>query len=329
MTTPRIMTDGHARNVEYLRLSVTDRCDLRCLYCRPAEGSPVMDRRDLLGPDDLILVGRAAASCGVRKIRLTGGEPLLRPDLEAIVSGLRIIPGVVSLQLTTNGMRLAERASVLAAAGLDGVNVSIDSLDPGRFAAITRGGDLGACLAGVAAARSSGLQVKLNMVVMGGVNDHEMIPMVERFCLDGLAVRFIEYMATAGPASAPGSQVSAETMLAVLGARYDLTPVPAEPLAGPALRFRVAGLPGRIGLIAPLSRHFCADCNRLRVTADGRVRSCLFHAEDGDLRPWIAAGDAVGIATELRRAVAAKPSGHGWAPGGNFVGDVLMSRTGG
>ncbi|MFH2052173.1 MAG: GTP 3',8-cyclase MoaA [bacterium] len=326
---PGIMIDGHARSVQYLRLSVTDRCDLRCLYCRPADGLPVMDRRELLSVDDLVLVGRAAASCGVRKIRLTGGEPLLRPDLTAIVSGLRAVPGVASLQLTTNGMRLARLADPLAAAGLDGVNVSIDSLDRDRFAAITRGGDLGACLAGIAAARSAGLQVKLNMVVMGGVNDHEMIPMVERFCGEVLAVRFIEYMPTAGPASAPGSQVSAETMLSVLGARYDLTPAPAEPLAGPALRYRVGGLDGRIGLIAPLSRHFCAGCNRLRVTAEGRLRSCLFHAEDGDLRPWIAAGDAAGIAGELRRAVAEKPSGHNWLPEGNFVGDVLMSRTGG
>ncbi|MGD9547334.1 MAG: GTP 3',8-cyclase MoaA [Candidatus Krumholzibacteriia bacterium] len=329
MTEPGIMIDGHARSVRYLRLSVTDRCDLRCLYCRPAEGLPVMDRRDLLGADELILVGRAAASCGVRKIRLTGGEPLLRRDLEGIVAGLGAIPGIASLQLTTNGMRLAGLADRLAAAGLDGVNVSIDSLDPERFAAITRGGDLEACLAGIAAARAAGLNVKLNMVVMGGVNDHEMVPMVERFCGDSLAVRFIEYMPTAGPARAPGSQVSAEIMLAILGARFHLSPMPAEPLAGPALRYGIAGMPGRVGLIAPLSRHFCADCNRLRVTAEGRVRSCLFHAEDGDLRPWIAAQDVAGIAAELRRAVAEKPSGHDWAPEGNFVGDVLMSRTGG
>lgn len=325
--------DGFDRRISYLRLSVTDRCNLRCTYCMPAEGSTLLPAGKLLPRPQLILLAAAALDLGIAKIRVTGGEPLVRPDIVELLEDLGALPGLWRLGVTTNGLRLAPLAGDLRRAGVHGVNVSIDSIRPERFAAITRGGDLAACRAGIEAALAAGLRVKLNVVLMAGVNDDEIAAFARLAAAQPVEVRFIEYMPTGGAMADPRLTVPTDRVLAVLKEAGDLIPVTAERHAGPARSFQVPGWPGRLGVITPVSRHFCPDCNRIRVTAAGLARSCLFHDVGLDLRPLLEAGDRAGVAAALRRVVALKPAAHNLQAGGGSedegLGPVCMSRLGG
>ena len=330
---PTSLVDGFSRRISYLRLSVTDRCNLRCSYCMPADGTPLLDRTEILSRSELVLLAKVALEVGIRKIRITGGEPLLRPDILELLQQVGSLPGLERLVLTTNGLRLQELAPVIKQAGVDGVNISIDSLRPQRFAQITRGGRLDQCRAGIEAALTAGLRVKLNVVIMAGVNDDEILDFVELGRSHPLAVRFIEYMPTRREQDDSQLTVPSEKVLEIIARHHELLPLGGELHAGPARRFRVAGWPGRVGVISPVSCQFCQDCNRIRVTSSGLARSCLFHEVGLDLGPWLKKKDAEGLARALRQVVTIKPEAHNLEkagqPDADGPGPVFMSRLGG
>ena len=325
------LTDSHNRRINYLRLSVTDRCNLKCSYCMPSEGLPVFKREELLTRAEIMTLARAAVRLGIRKIRVTGGEPLMRKDIVGLIRELGELPELERLVLTTNGIRLGPIASELKDAGLSGANISIDSLDPDRYREITRGGDLSRCLNGIDAALDAGLHTKINIVVMAGVNDHEVHDFVEFAMTRPLAVRFIEYMPTRGRDGGPSLTVPTAKLLERLGEMTKLEPIERPgglTMAGPARNFRVPGALGTIGVISPISCHFCEDCNRIRITATGLARGCLFHETGLDLKPWLRVGDEVGLAEAMSRVVADKPVGH-QLDEGEGPGQISMSRLGG
>lgn len=297
----------------------------------PADGLPLFKRENLLTGPEIISIAQAAVDLGIRKIRITGGEPLVRPDIVELLQNLGKISGLEQLVLTTNGVRMAALATDLFAAGVSGANISIDSLDPELYSKITRGGDMNRCLEGIEASLTAGLKTKLNMVVMAGVNDHEIPNFVEFSRTHPVAIRFIEYMPT------QGSDHNDKLLLpsALLLERIQET-TPLEPLgspgvfslAGPARNFRIPGALGSIGVISPVSDHFCADCNRIRITATGLARGCLFHETGLDLKPALREGDEAALAVALRQVVEDKPGGH-QLDQRNVSNQAPMSRMGG
>ncbi len=323
------MLDRFGRLHSYLRVSVTDRCNFRCVYCLPEEGAQYMPRKELLSYEEIARIVAAMAPMGLRRVRLTGGEPTVRRDLPDLVRAIAAVPGIDDISLTTNAHRFASQARVLADAGLNRVNISIDSLDAQRFATITRGGDLAAVLAGIEAARAARLfPIKLNMVVMRGVNDDEIVPMA-RYVLphaENTILRFIEYMPFEGrwhenvPASEMRSRLEAE-----FGA---LAPV-GETLGGGPAKYQRVG-PLTVGFIAPLSEHFCATCNRLRLLADGHLRTCLAHEDTPSLRDVMRRGAAdEELSATIRGIVRGKPAGHeAGVEGGRFF-EGVMTHIGG
>jgi cyclic pyranopterin phosphate synthase len=311
-----VLVDRYGRVATDLRVSLTDRCNLRCTYCMPVEGLPWLPREDVLSDAEVVrLVRIAVGRLGVTEVRLTGGEPLLRPGLVGIVAELAALRPRPELSITTNGIGLARLARPLADAGLDRVNVSLDSLDPARFQALAHRDRLPDVLAGLAAAHDAGLRpVKVNSVLLRGVNDDE-APALLRFCLErGYELRFIEQM----PLEPHGSwsradMVTAQETLTRLQAVVDLTPVGSDERgSAPAETWLVDGGPARVGIIASVTRPFCAACDRVRLTADGQVRSCLFAREESDLRGALrsGAGDDE-LAARWRIAFHGKPAGHG------------------
>lgn len=300
------LTDGHGRRFEYLRLSLTDVCNFRCSYCLP-DGY----RKQAGLPANLTVreTGRliaAFARLGLWKVRLTGGEPSLRPELLDIARTVAATPGIRKLAMTTNGYRLASRAADYAAAGIMALNVSVDSLDPARFAAITGHDRLDEVLDGIAAARLAGIaSIKLNSVLMRSVNDDELEGFISFVQRHDLALRFIEVMRTNYDPDffvrhhLPGAEIAAR--LETLGWR----PLPREPGAGPAVDYARSGEPGRIGIIAPYSEDFCASCNRLRVSARGKLNLCLFGDRGIDLRPLLASDDQIELLTARIAALTA------------------------
>ncbi len=306
------MYDRFGRAIRVLRVSVTDRCDLRCTYCVPAKG-PLpcgIPRRDLLTADDLGAIVEAAVGLGIDRVRLTGGEPLLRDDIVSIAARIARIRGLVRLSLTTNGQRLARLAGALALAGVQCVNVSLDALDPRLFAEIRRGGSLRLAIEGIDEALRVGLEVKVNAVIMRGVNEREVVPLASLALSRPVHVRFLEYM-PAGPWT-PGNAdlgrfVPGDEVLARL--RERLGPLDARAFVdgdGPAVYYSVPGAKGTIGVITAVSKPFCDRCNRLRVLANGTLRPCLFSEEAIDLKPALRAGRAA-IEDAFRRAAAMKP----------------------
>ena len=294
-----------ARRVDYLRLSVTDRCNLRCAYCMPPEGVPPRSHDEILTYEELLTFAAAAVKVGINRVRVTGGEPLVRKGLIGFIERLAALPGLADLSLTTNGLALPAFAADLRAAGLVRVNVSIDSLDAARYAAITRGGRLDAALAGLDAAFDAGFSpVKLNTVLLAGVED-ELDAVVALSRDRDLHVRFIEYMPLDRRLGDDASFVSAGLVLERLRAEYLAEPVDGPFGLGPARYYRVPGARGTIGFIAGVSDHFCARCNRLRLMADGRLKTCLFSAPERelDVRPLI------GRPAELAAAIAAAIDG--------------------
>ncbi len=309
------LSDSFHRPINYLRVSVTDRCNLRCVYCMPEEGIPLLPRQGVPRFEEIYAVVRAAAELGISKVRLTGGEPLIRIGLTDLVRMLSAIKGIDDIALTTNGMLLAERAVQLKQAGLRRVNVSLDSLIPARFRAATRGGDVSRVLDGIGAARAAGLNpVKLNVVVMGGINDDEIPDFARRTIADGWNVRFIERMPFTDTRTTgrfmPVSEIRQQ--IERLGV---LEPCHVTAGNGPAKYFRLPGAAGTIGFITPVSEHFCFHCNRLRLTADGKLRPCLLSQDEIDLRTALRRGAAADEVKKLiEMAVAAKPVGHSMTP---------------
>jgi GTP 3',8-cyclase len=306
------LRDNFSRVIDYLRLSVTDRCNLRCIYCMPPEGVPVCGHRDILSYEEIIRIVSVAAGLGVRKVRLTGGEPLCRKNLPFLVESIRRIAGIEDLSMTTNGTLLEKYARQLADAGLDRVNISIDSLKPDRYRRITRGGSLDDVLRGLAAADKAGLKpVKINMVPVRGVNDDE-IPEFARITTESdYHVRFIEFMPSADVAFwSPDKYITADEIKEMIGKIAPLKPVRIR-RNGPSKYFRLEGAKGVVGFISALTHHFCEDCNRLRLTSDGKLRPCLFSETEIDLLSPLrsGAGDAE-IQRLLRLSVRIKPEGH-------------------
>ena len=296
------MLDGEGRLIEYLRLSVTDRCNCRCTYCMPAGGVPMLGHKDILSFEELTEVVGACAQLGVRKVRLTGGEPLVRRGLPELVRMIRAVPGVEELAMTTNATLLAPVAAELHHAGLDRLNVSLDTLDAARYAELTRGGSLEDALAGLAAARDAGFShTKVNCVLMGGVNDADVPRLAELARTEPIDVRFIELMPMGPCAGWPKARfVPAETVLEVVPG---LVPLRRD---GVAELWHALGWAGNVGLIRPMSHRFCDGCSRIRVTADGRLKPCLHSAAEIPLRGLH--GEA--LLSELRRGIAAKPAYH-------------------
>lgn len=306
--------DTFGRRIDYLRISLTDRCNFRCVYCMPAVGMQFLPRPELLTSDELLLVVRAAAAAGFRKIRLTGGEPTLRPDLVEIVAAIKSTPGIEQIALTTNALRLGKLAQPLKDAGLDRVNISIDTLDPQKFRQITRGGRLDMVWEGIAAADRVGLRpIKLNAVVVRGLNEEEVPQLAALTLTYPWEMRFIEVMPLSGVADvAEDGVVKSTELISQLEAIHG----PLESLglaaADSARRFRIPGARGKLGFISAVSDPFCATCNRMRLTADGRLHLCLLRDDEVDLRAAIRGGATPAQIEQLvRHAVALKPWGHG------------------
>ena len=341
--------DRYHRPISYLRVSVTDRCNLRCVYCMPPEGIPQCTHDEILRFEEIEAVVRAATGLGIHRVRLTGGEPLARKGLVDLVRMLAPIPGLDDLSMTTNGTLLARYAQDLKRAGLHRVNVSLDTLRPERFAQITRRGRLEDALAGIQAAYEAGLEpVKINTVLMRGLNEDEAVDLARKTLTDGWHVRFIEWMPVGAPASGKARVTTAETRAQIEGALGALEPAKLPVGGGPARYYRLptkrGPASGTIGFISPLTEHFCGACNRLRLTADGQLRPCLLSDHEIDLRTPLRSGAGPGeIVKILEQAIAAKPSGHHLgecapgdcapgecAPGGcDGVRDRAMAQIGG
>lgn len=320
-----MLLDGFGRRVDYLRLSVTDRCNLRCVYCMPPEGIPLDPIEDILTYDELLRIVRVAVSIGVRKVRVTGGEPLVRKGVVEFIRRLSAIPGISDLCMTTNGIGLAEAAVPLRHAGLGRVNISLDTIRRDRYAEITRRDRLHDVVSGIDAAVSAGLHpVKINVVLLHGLLPGEIDDFFEMARLKQVEVRFIERMPVGCLPS--GGYVSSERI------RERILSLPGARVAagGPsaAVTYEAPGFSGTVGIISPVSRKFCSDCNRLRVSADGKLRSCLFSHEPLDIRAALRGGmDDLEVAGLFLRAVAAKPEGHDLC-GGSSAPEP-MSRIGG
>ncbi len=305
------LRDGFDRVADDLRLSVTDRCNFRCRYCMPAEGLSWLGRDELLSFDEILHLARILQALGVRTIRLTGGEPLVRHGLDGLVRALSAM-GFHDLSVTTNGFLLEEKAGGLARAGLTRVNVSLDSLMRHRFTEITRRDGLDQVMRGLDAARRAGLgPVKVNCVVVRGTNDDEVVDFAELARATGYEVRFIELMPLDADRSwSPDRLVPAKEVLETIHRVHPLIPLHHGP--EPAKTYRFAdGAPGRVGVIPSVTEPFCADCNRIRLTADGHLRTCLFSVEETDLRSMLRNGaDDDEVAAAIRAAVVRKWAGH-------------------
>ena len=328
-----MLIDHYGRSITYLRISLTDRCNLRCAYCIPNTSANWIPQENLLTADEIIKVVKAAASLGVSKIRLTGGEPLIRTDVIEIVQRISAISEIKDIGLTTNAILLEKLAKPLVDAGLNRVNISLDTLDPHKFHRITRLGHFSKTWNGILAAENAGLlPIKLNTVVVGGLNDNE-LPSLARLTVEHpWQVRFIELMPVGnqqdwGDDMPYGSDryVSVQQMHKQL-ADLHLEPIERAESEGPARTFRIPGAPGTIGFISPLGEHFCESCNRLRLTADGSLRACLLIDGEISVRDILRKGGD--ITAIIQQAVDSKPQGHELALK-HFPKTRRMSQIGG
>jgi cyclic pyranopterin phosphate synthase len=306
------LKDSFKRTIDYMRISVTDRCNLRCIYCMPSDGLLPIVHKEILRYEEIVRILRIAVDIGVRKIRITGGEPLVRRNVTYLISLIKKIDGIKDLSLTTNGILLEQYAEELADAGLDRVNISLDSLKPDRYREITRGGDIDVVLKGIEAAERAGLiPIKINMVPIRGLNDDE----IEEFSRITLTypyqIRFIEFMPFGTRDMwSPEKFISVEEIKSVVKDIGPLTPVKLNK-SGPARYFRFHDAAGVIGFISPLSNHFCKECNRLRLTADGKLRPCLFSETEIDLKSALRHGAPdEEIERLIKLSIEVKPKGH-------------------
>ncbi|GBL60616.1 GTP 3',8-cyclase MoaA [Pseudomonas citronellolis] len=326
------LVDPFGRRITYLRLSVTDRCDFRCTYCM-SEDMQFLPRDQVLSLEELYAVADAFIALGVRRIRITGGEPLVRKGLTSLLARLGARPELEDLAITSNGSQLAGRAAELRAAGVRRLNISLDSLRRERFAAFTRSDRLPQVLAGIEAARAAGFErIKLNCVVQKGRNDDEVCELVEYALARGLDISFIEEMPLGSISSHDRAQTlcSSDEVRARLAERWQLTPS-LERSGGPSRYYRVDGLPSRIGFISPHSHNFCGDCNRVRVTAEGRLVLCLGHEGALDLRQLLRShpGDGARLRAALVEALQLKPQRHHFDAAEQVQVLRFMSMTGG
>ena len=314
------LSDSFQRPINYLRISVTDRCNLRCIYCMPSDGVGLMSHRDILSYEEIYAVALAASELGINKIRLTGGEPLVRLGLTELIRMLAQIEAINDISLTTNGLLLGRYATELKQAGLQRVNISLDTLNPDRFKSITHcssnpgaAGDLSDVLAGIEAAGAVGLNpVKINTVVMAGINDDELVDFASKTIDEDWHVRFIELMLPVGVSTSTSQFISVSGMRKRLKALGELKPCLPSAGNGPAKYFRFPDARGTIGFITPVSEHFCFRCNRLRLTSDGKLRSCLLAEDEIDLRQSLRNGQSSNeqIKQLIEEAVARKPLHH-------------------
>jgi len=326
------MEDGFGRRIEYLRISVTDKCNLRCVYCMPVEGLPWLRREELLRYEEIAEVVRVMAGMGLRKLRITGGEPLVRRDLSTLVRKLRAVDGIEDVALSTNAVLLAEQADALRAAGVDRLNVSLDSLRPERVDAISRRpGSAEAIFRGLDAAERAGFApIKINCVVMRGRNDDEVADFAAITRERPWHVRFIEVMPTGDNLGVSRDEfVSSDEILARVGEIGALEPVAGPAGNGPARYFAFPGAAGTVGVITPMSHNYCGSCNRMRLTADGQLRPCLFGSIQTNLRDPLRRGDP--IEPLVRQTLRIKPERH-WLVHGSDQGSgglLALSQVGG
>ena len=298
------MIDKFGRDITYMRLSVTDKCNLRCRYCMPVEGVCLKEHREMLTEDEMITAVEAAASLGVKKLRITGGEPLVKRNIVSICRRAAAVEGIKEVCLTTNGLMLPKLAKDLKDAGVKRINLSLDTLDPEKYAYITRIGTLDDFMAGLNAALDAGFEkIKINAVLIGGFNDDEIVPLAELTKQYPVDMRFIEMMPMYD--SGDFQEASFVPNTRVLEALPDA--VPAESDGGVAKLYRLPGALGNVGLISPLNAHFCGTCNRIRLTADGKIKPCLH----SDAEYSIKGMDFDGMKAELEKAIWNKPQWHG------------------
>ncbi len=304
--------DSYQRTIDYLRVSITDRCNLRCVYCMPADGIIPMDHKDILSYEEIIRIVRIATGIGVKKVRITGGEPLARKNIIHLISEISNIDGIRDLSLTTNGILLSRYADKLVEAGLKRINISLDSLRSDRFKEITRGGELNLVMKGIESAEKAGLTpIKINMVPIHGLNSDEIEDFAKLTLQLPYQIRFIEFMpfGTEGLWT-PERFVSVEETKSIVERVGTLTPAKMK-RSGPAIYFRFDNAPGVIGFISPISNHFCGECNRLRLTADGKLRPCLFSETEIDLKPALRGGAPDDELERLiKLSIEVKPKGH-------------------
>ncbi len=314
------MKDGYGRDIYYLRLSVTDLCNLRCVYCMPAGGVEKRRHEDVLTVEELEEIARSAGRCGIRKIRLTGGEPLVRRGIVDICARTAAAPGVEEVCMTTNGLLLPKLAPELRKAGLRRVNISLDTLSPELYRELTRVGNIEDAVAGLKAALDNFETVKINAVLIGGINEPEIRQMVYITKDAPVELRFIELMPIGECAHWPRERFLENS--AVLEAVPELEPCGTS---GVARLFSLPNARGRVGLISPLSSHFCPECNRIRITPDGRLKPCLHSAQEIELRGFHGAE----LDAKLREGICAKPMRHHLSPASPSESLRGMSRIGG
>ncbi|GEK74087.1 MULTISPECIES: GTP 3',8-cyclase MoaA [Halomonas] len=326
------LIDDFGRRVRYVRISVTDRCDFRCVYCM-SEEMTFLPRAQVLTLEELTLVARAFTELGVEKVRLTGGEPLVRRDIDRLVEDIGALPGLKDFAMTTNGASLPKYARRLREGGLERLNISIDSLDPERFRRLTRTGDLQRVIDGIRAAKAAGFErIKLNAVILRGRNDDEVIDLVDFARREGLDISFIEEMPL-GEVSDHGREetfCSSDEVQALVETRHTLLPT-TESTLGPSRYFRMPDSDTRVGFISPHSHNFCSSCNRVRVTAEGRLLLCLGNEHSVDLRAVVRRhpGDIEALKAAIVAAMPLKPERHHFTTDGDVQVVRFMNMTGG
>ncbi len=326
------MLDGYERNINYLRISVTDRCNFRCVYCMPPQGKKWLDHEDILTYEELLRLIRVFNQEGVNKIRLTGGEPLVRKGIVELVAAITALGRIKDVSMTTNGSLLPPLAKDLKAAGLNRVNISLDTINPANFARLTTCGRLEDTMKGIESAMAAGLSpVKLNVVLTEALNEKDLAYFVELVYNHPIAVRFIEYMPIGGAGGKGGPDIAAVKKMLSDAGRALLKPTGTVRGNGPAKYYQFPKAQGAFGFITPISDHFCSACNRLRLTADGKLRPCLLSNDEIDLKTPLRNGASDRDLAELFHvAVAAKPQGHSLCRTSGFPAfGRTMSQIGG
>lgn len=306
------MHDGYNRKINYLRVSVTDRCNFRCAYCMPEQGVPMLSHDDILSYEEMLRVIRIVSQHGVTKIRLTGGEPLVRRGIIGFVRSIADLKTITDISLTTNGSLLAEMAGALKDAGLNRVNISLDTIDPDKFRCITGGGDVADTIKGIHAALAVGLTpVKLNVVLTKKITEYDVEYFVNLIHREPVSVRFIEYMPIGDARVGPGPSIAEiKKMINALG-KGNLQPIVNICGNGPAKYFALPQAKGSLGFITPISDHFCGECNRIRLTADGKFKPCLLSNQEVDIKAALRSGASDDAIAKLFYAVISnKPEGH-------------------
>ncbi|HEX9015204.1 MAG TPA: GTP 3',8-cyclase MoaA [Chloroflexota bacterium] len=326
------LLDGFQRAINYMRISITDRCNLRCIYCMPPEGVEWMPHENILTYEEIERIVRATATMGMRKLRITGGEPLVRRGVVDLVGRLAAVPGIQDIAMTTNAVLMPQFAGALVEAGLRRINVSLDTLRPERFVNISRSDSLDRVLAGIEAAEQAGMApIKINAVVLRGVNDDEICDLARLSVGRPWHVRFIEAMPLDGNLAVEGEGfVSADEIMERLRAIGELEESAGPGGNGPARYYRLPGAKATVGVISPMSHYYCESCNRVRLTADGRLRLCLFDDNEIDLRTPLRSGATEEeIAGIFRKAISTKPERHHLQVGQSNCNLRALSQIGG